>query len=329
MLPSLSKLMHTTLLVTVLVIVGFAALVLFSDSESIISAVFGLSWELWAIILALSLGNYFLRFVRWAWYLSPYTPKELGYLKHCVMYLAGFAFTMTPGKAGEMLRCFYLNGQGVPNSKTMGAFVVERIVDLLTILLLALLVLNVFITDQAPLLFGAAVMLVIVATLVVLLPTETLIQSSLFRRLPTILQKLFRLLSDSLTSAREFLSPKGFFVGLSIGLVAWGLEGWGLFLLVDDYQPGLTTIEAAMGIYGFAMLMGALSFLPGGVGGAEAAMALLLAKIGFAMPEALAITLICRLATLWFAILLGVMSTLALSFLGLSPVEKKAVKNNV
>ena len=327
--PSLTKLMHTTLLVTVLVVAGFAALILFTDGESILSAVFSLDWKLWIIILALSLGNYFLRFVRWAWYLKPYVPKDLGVIRHCVMYLAGFAFTMTPGKAGEMLRCFYLNRQGVPNSKTMGAFVVERILDLLTILLLALLVLSVFVTAQAHFLFIAATVLVVIATAVVLVPIENYLDSPLIKSLPEVVRKAIAGVAHSLSSAREFLKPKGLLIGLMIGLIAWGLEGYGLFLLVDDYRPDQTTLMAAMGIYGFAMLMGALSFLPGGVGGAEAAMALLLAKVGFSMPEALAITLICRLATLWFAILLGILCSLWLSFLGLSPTTKQPVKKNV
>ena len=55
----------------------------------------------------------------------------------------------------------------------------------------------------------------------------------------------------------------------------------------------------------FALLVGGLSFLPGGLGSREVTMIGLLSLYG--LPEAAAITatLICRLTTLWFAVVLG------------------------
>ncbi len=56
------------------------------------------------------------------------------------------------------------------------------------------------------------------------------------------------------------------------------------------------------------MLAGAVSFLPGGLGGAEAAMLTLLIYGGLELPEAAAVTLVIRITTLWFAVLLGLLS---------------------
>ena len=54
------------------------------------------------------------------------------------------------------------------------------------------------------------------------------------------------------------------------------------------------------------MLAGAVSFLPGGLGGTEATMVGLLAWSGMALPDAVAATVLIRVCTLWFAVLLGV-----------------------
>ena len=54
------------------------------------------------------------------------------------------------------------------------------------------------------------------------------------------------------------------------------------------------------------MLSGALSFLPGGLGGAEAAMIALLVAGGTVVGTAVLATLICRAVTLWFAVVLGI-----------------------
>ena len=64
-------------------------------------------------------------------------------------------------------------------------------------------------------------------------------------------------------------------------------------------------LSTAVFIYAFAMLVGGLSFLPGGLGSSEAVMIALLALNGFPESAAVSATLICRLATLWFAVALG------------------------
>jgi uncharacterized protein (TIRG00374 family) len=48
--------------------------------------------------------------------------------------------------------------------------------------------------------------------------------------------------------------------------------------------------------------------MPGGLGGAEATMITLLLLHGMAMPEAVAATVFIRLATLWFAVFLGLIA---------------------
>ena len=64
----------------------------------------------------------------------------------------------------------------------------------------------------------------------------------------------------------------------------------------------------AIFVYAISMLAGALSFLPGGLGGAEAIMISLLVLKGMAMPAAIAATVFIRLATLWFAVLIGLLA---------------------
>ena len=71
-------------------------------------------------------------------------------------------------------------------------------------------------------------------------------------------------------------------------------------------------IAFAVFVYAVAMLAGALSFLPGGLGGTEAVMVGLLIWKGVFLPEAVAATILIRLTTLWFAVFLGVIA-LALS----------------
>ena len=61
----------------------------------------------------------------------------------------------------------------------------------------------------------------------------------------------------------------------------------------------------AVFVYALAMLAGAISFMPGGLGGAEAVMVALLMWKGMSGADAVAATVLIRLATLWFAVAIG------------------------
>ena len=97
-------------------------------------------------------------------------------------------------------------------------------------------------------------------------------------------------------------------VATLIAIPAWGCECVG-FVLICDAFPGVhVDLGLATAIYAGTTIAGALSFLPGGLGVTEGAMTLALVKGGshLAMSTALAATLLTRLATLWFAVLIGV-----------------------
>jgi uncharacterized protein (TIRG00374 family) len=64
-------------------------------------------------------------------------------------------------------------------------------------------------------------------------------------------------------------------------------------------------LTAAVGIYAVAVLVGAVSFLPGGLGSTEAVMTTLLVARGFSVGDSIFMTLACRLLTLWLAVVLG------------------------
>ncbi|WP_295543434.1 lysylphosphatidylglycerol synthase transmembrane domain-containing protein [uncultured Thiohalocapsa sp.] len=230
-------------------------------------------------------------------------------LEKVLIYLAGFAFTVTPGKAGEAVRSVYLKSAGVPWSPGLAALAVERVLDLAAVVMLAALALQIFADRTVP----ALIVIVIVAGLLLMLT-----RPRIARRLLAWSPKRGRWLQirnatlSLLDNARLLLAPKRLLGGLLIGLVAWGAEAWGLYLLLVWLDVDMGALQA-MGIYAISMLAGALSFLPGGLGGAEAAMVALLAAGGGAtFGTAVLATVICRAVTLWFAVILGLVAVFIL-----------------
>ncbi len=123
-------------------------------------------------------------------------------------------------------------------------------------------------------------------------------------------------MSTTLIHARALLRWGRLVPVLAIAIVSWGAEGAGVWVLASAF-PASPDLVFSIGVYGLAILAGAAAvFLPAGLGGTEAAMTGLLLAAGLSLPEAVAVTLICRLATLWFAVGLGAVALLWLEYRG-------------
>lgn len=311
------KLFPSLLFSVVLAVVIYGAMALFADGDAVWQAVMHLPWQIWLVILLLSLGNYLLRF--WRWHL--YIQQPLPWFKHLLIYLAGFSLTTTPGKAGEAMRSLYLGQLGVAHSRSLAALLVERILDLFAILLMALYGLFVLFADnqtaRLAVLLSAA--MIVLAFVLIQLPQEKLLQWPFLQRLPQGVLKLLHSATALLNQARDLLRLRLLLLGLALGIISWGLEVYGLQLVMLHYEFQLSTLALAVAVYGMGILLGSLSMSPGGLGASEFIMASLLVLAGFDMPSAIAITTICRIATLWFAVLIGLLSMFFLWARGLKP----------
>ena len=261
------------------------------------------AWDKVLLAVVLSLLNYLLRVIRWTAYLTR-LGHSIKFSFSALTYFAGFAFTLSPGKVGEMVRGRYLQKAGVPLSNTAAAFFVERLLDLLA--MMALATLAVAYSKYESLIWGAVVVIVLIMAVLALAPwaSITLWMDGL-HWWPPFLKKLSHSLLRTLISAKALLQPGILISGFLLGLLAWGCEGVGL-MVIGEISPDIGMgVTAAIGIYSVAVIVGALSFLPGGLGGTEAVMVALLAAHGYAMPDAILLTLVCRLLTLWFAVVIG------------------------
>lgn len=290
------------------VLIYLAAAVV-TDADRLKAALLSLGWTGTLLVLGASLVNYGLRFHRWSLYVS-----KLGHTvprgRHFLYYLCGFAFTVSPGKAGEAVRSLYLREHGVPYADSIAALFVERVLDLMAIALLASLFV---LLDHSywPVLAAA---LGVTLGLVVFIgrPAVTAMLDRLGSARSGRVAAGLKGIANLLRASRTLLSPKLLSSGLAIGLVAWGVEGIGLYWICGGLGID-TTVTIATGIYGIAVLAGgAAFFMPGGIGGMEVAMPALLVTQGVPLTTAVIAMLLCRLATLWFAVVLGLIAATVL-----------------
>jgi conserved hypothetical protein len=287
--------------------VGYLAFSLWGGWQDVLAALRQVSWPVLLLLLLLSLVNYGLRFARWQHYLSLFGHR-VPWLRSLRIYLGGFALTTTPGKAGEALRCVLLQPLGVSWPHSLAALLAERLGDLVAILLLAAIGLSAYPQGRGVMLF---------MTVVLLLLLLFIQQRRWLEQLDQWLRRRFSgraaalaagLIETMLHSSRLFSLPLLVYSAV-LGVVAWGAEGVAFYYLIQVLGTDLD-LPTALFIYAFSMLVGAVSFLPGGLGGAELAMVTLLTLHGMSPGVAVAATVIIRLATLWFAVLLGAVALL-------------------
>ena len=281
----------------------YGLLVAAVDGPEFLAAIRTVEPGLVVVILLLSLFNYGLRYWRWQGLL-----KRLGHsLTHELgirYYLAGFALTTTPGKAGEAVRSLFLKRHQVSYVDSLAVFFSERLVDVVAMLCLAVAALYAFPATR----WSGWAILVLVAVLLAVIHRPA--WQAGFRQLAATLcggrwQGPASRICELLQQSAVLLTPGRLLSTTLIGVLAWGAEGLGFYLVARalGFEGAWPMV---VGIYAIASLVGALSMLPGGLGGAEAAMTGLLILAGGEPSMAVATTVICRMATLWFAVAIGV-----------------------
>ena len=297
----------------------YIGVLVWMDSTGRVFAEIPTLWSILPMLGCLSLSSYFVRYLRWRWLLSR-AGSRTGFFYGLLAYLSGFAFTATPGKVGELLRIRYFMPQGIPAPLVLAAFVYERVFDLLVVLLLASMAisrLELFLVAS-----GFVVTLIACVTYAACHP-DWLSRAAAYLRQRGLkrLARILRVLRSGLTGCRQWLTPKDLATSLLLGIVAWGMTA-GSFALLLVWLGIDIPLFSALAIYPLAMLAGAASMLPGGLGSTEVTVAGLLVYMGFPLGLATVAAIGIRLSTLWLAIAVGLCAMGALESRLLSRTEE-------
>jgi uncharacterized membrane protein YbhN (UPF0104 family) len=292
--------LRAAIISVVLAIGVYAALAFWSDAAKFAEAVRRIGWGEGAALLALSLANYALRAVRWRFFLAR-LGHRLPWGRSTVNYITGFALTTTPGKAGEAIRSMLLKREfAVPVTDSLAAFFAERFSDVMALALLSALALAYLPYGQY--VAAAVVAGVVLALWVAASDTRT---AKIAHVIGKVLPHRFAAPFGSLVGqAGRLTRGSTLALGFTLSIVAWAAEGYALYLIAAS-MGAHAGVAAGIGIYSIAILGGALFFLPGGLGSTEAFMFVLLMQMGLDPVAAGAATVISRVTTLWFAVILG------------------------
>jgi uncharacterized protein (TIRG00374 family) len=263
------------------------------------------------VLLLFALASFILRYVRWFWLLR-WADSEVPVWRGWLAYLSGFAFTATPGKVGELVRIRYFGRLNVDGNRVMSAFVFERALDLLVVFCLATL----WVVDTQMYIFASTFVLVFLALVgLVMYRPKALNALGIafiyygFGRVG----RLLRFVAQAMAGCVVWFRPVPLLSSLLLGLAAWCSTGLAFVFLLSALQLQVPFL-AAFTAYPLAMLAGAASMLPGGVGSTETALVVQLQWHSVPVSTALLAAIVVRLGTIWFSVLLGLVSLLFQEF---------------
>lgn len=290
--------------------VGFVAVLglvsLWAGAATVWQPMTRLSGGLVLLLLALSGANYVLRGWRWQHFTNG-LGLAVPWRRNALYFIAGFAVTTSPGKTGEALRLWFLERcHGLAYERTAPLFVCDRTSDMAAIMIYCLASVGAF----SGYLWAAIVPSLLVVAMIVPFLHPPLLDAArkwLERRLARRWPGLQRWLDVALADTARLFTLRLFGFGLLLSLAGWFAEIYEFHLLLAAIGAPLSLQQASF-IFTFAMLAGALTMLPGGLGGTEAVMIALLNASGVEIGTAVAATAVIRVTTMWFATLLGMLA---------------------
>jgi uncharacterized membrane protein YbhN (UPF0104 family) len=276
----------------VVVYVAFAA---WSDWGHVRDQLARFDWRLLGAAMLLAAANYLIRFVKWQYYLGRLGVNVPRGRSLCI-FLAGFTLTVTPGKMGEVVKSYFLReSDRVPMARTAPVVVAERVTDLIALTLLAATGALTYRAGLRGIIAGA----VLVAIFLLVVSSSRLMHLFL-RPLPKKAVELYE-------SMQVLVRPAPLCVATALSVLAWACECMAFWVVIRGFPGAAASLGLATFIYASMTIAGAISFLPGGLGVTEGGMTLLLKQLarGVTEPTAFAATFVVRLATLWFAVAVG------------------------
>lgn len=307
----------------------YIVLVLWSDIRSVQSALQSFPWQWFPFVLALALINYFVRMMRWHWWLGLVGAK-VSWWDSSRIFGIGSLMMMTPGKVGELLKAYMVkNVNGAPMSLTAPIIVSERVIDGIAMLLLAGIGLIAFPEPRAQSVAVLLLAVFIVGIIVIQIRPLALRVLAFAHRVPII-----RRFSDQLytlyDSSYMLFRPVPLLLALAMGVLAWGTSGlaFGVALVGFGAELSWQTFFMAVFIFNISTVIGAVVALPGGLGGFEGSAVFWVVRLfDMSAATATAAALVIRFCTLWLSVGIGFVSFLLWHDLlaGAESVDRKAV----
>lgn len=292
-----------TFLIAVIIIgfIVFLAIGLFGGINQVYNTIISAKWYIYIFAFVFMLCSFSIRFIKWDYYLKRlgiHVPKS----KNFQVYLSLYSMDLTPGRVGRIVSAYSLNRI---TKKKLASLIPVVTMDIFTDFLgYGIVALAAAIYFKTDVLYIAGV------DLFLLLPFIFLINNRVYNLIKGLFKnnflKQFTLYGDEYFASQSSLNrPKVYLVSLLVSVPAAILEACAFFAtsLSIGLEPHL---GKTIFVYVVTELVGMASALPGAIGVQDGLLvAFSNTVLGYDKAISSAVTIMTRLATLWFGVAIG------------------------
>ena len=291
--------------------IGIYAIFLFiSDYNVITEKISNFKINYLPLILLLVSASWVPLIIKWHFLLKN-SEINIPLTKSIAVFFSGVAFDITPGQIGTLIKSQLLKtSSNISRTKTVPIVIVEKIYDLIGAILASVIGI-IILGMEFYLIIIAISSLVVIFFFMYYKPASELF----FDRITKL--KFFSKYVENISEFNEVIkkstNAKVATICILLALTYWFMVSAAAYYTLIAFDVNILDYLKVLAIYTTSSLLGAISFIPGGIGVTEGSIAGLFTLNGIDVSTALILSVMIRIFTLWYSVGVGF---IALKFTG-------------
>ena len=286
--------------------IGIYAIFLFLSDFSIISEkISNFKINYLPLILLLVSVSWIPIIIKWHFLLKN-CELDVPLTKSIAVFFAGIAFEITPGQIGTLMKSQILKTScNIPRTKTVPIVVVEKMYDLIGAILASIIGIVILGMDFY-LIIIAILFLAVIFFFMYYRPASEIF----FKRITKT--KFFSKHVDNITEFHTIIQKsthvKVATICILLSVTYWFIISIAVYYVLMAFDVNVLDYLTILAIYTTSILLGAISFIPGGIGVTEGSISGLFTLNGIDISTALILSVMIRVFTLWYSVGIGFIS---------------------
>ena len=294
-------------LIIIFVAVAIYSLFLFfSDFSIVYEKLQNFQITLLPLILLVVFSSWLVLFIRWMILLKKHQiqiPLKINFL----IFFAGFTLAISPAKSGELIKSVLLKNKcGIAATKTIPIVFLERFYDIIGTTAVAIIGITFLGLELGIVLALVPIVILVIFYLFYSKRSFDFTLKILNHIKP--LQKFLSNIEESHEIIRHSSDVKTICSCSGLTIIFRIIEAIGILLILQALGINFIEFFNLLSMYSASVILGSISMSPGGLGVTEGSFAGLLTLYELELQTTLAIAVIVRFFTMWFAIVVGFIS---------------------
>ena len=280
----------------------YGVFLFFSDFNIISKQISNFKYEFLPLILLLVSISWTPLLVRWQILLKK-NDINIPIKKSFLLFLGGMSMSITPGHVGELIKSQLIKTiYNIPRTKTAPIIFVEKFYDLTGAIIASIIGIIILGMDASLILISVSILIVIIF----LIYYRPIFEFILKRVTKTkFFSKYSENISDSYEIVRNSTTPQISSISFGLSVLYWIIISVAVHFILLSFGIESISILKTISIYSSSVVIGAISFIPGGLGITEGSLIGLFSLEGIDISLALILSVMIRILTMWYSVSIG------------------------